>query len=66
MTKEFLEKRHYKVDSRFVTDLYTLTYDNNDNSETDSVSSNTAVSDAHFFFLRRVFLNLEKNIQKQI
>ena len=50
MTKELLEKRHYKVDSRFVTDLYTLTYDNNDSSETDSVSSNTAVSDTHFFY----------------
>ena len=31
---EMFPKRHYKKDSRFVNDLYTLTYDDNESLDT--------------------------------
>lgn len=36
-----LPRRHYKKDSRFVNDLYTLTYD--ENESLDTVALNTSV-----------------------
>lgn len=56
-----LQKRHYKKDSRFVFDLYTLCYDENESVDTvelfTSIVNNTAdenwAEQVNFFFISR-------------
>lgn len=45
------DKRHYKKDSRFVNDLYTLTYDEHESLDTVRLFSSFAnqVSSFHYF-----------------
>lgn len=44
------DRRHYKKDSRFVNDLYTLTYDEHESLDTVRLFSSFANQVSYFFF----------------
>ena len=56
-------KRHYKKDSRYVNDLYTLTYDNHESLYT----TNELISSLHFSINNNTTdVELDKNVSLTI